>query len=151
MKYQIVGTDEDDTEIIIYSLDNLKIATSKFELVVILAKEPNYMPFELPPWKSIELQQVESISSSRIDLWTLWSQHHQFSTRFTEDSILRHCLTSRWWGLILISGMRFRRSHPLTDAAAGVILSSPAPTDRNIGCIPLGTVTKKATRNRRLF
>jgi hypothetical protein len=68
MKYQIVGTDESDTEIIIYSLDNLKIATSKFELVVMLAKEPNYMPFELPPWKSIELQQVETISSTMIEV-----------------------------------------------------------------------------------
>jgi hypothetical protein len=68
MKYQIVGTDESDTEIIIYSLDNLNIATSKFELVVMLAQEPNYLPFDLPPWKSIELQQVETISSTVIEV-----------------------------------------------------------------------------------
>ena len=62
MKYQIVGTDESDTEIIIESLDDLNIATNTFDFVVILAESQNDVEPIFPLWKSIELQQVETIS-----------------------------------------------------------------------------------------
>lgn len=62
MKYQIVGTDESDTEIIIESLDNLNIATNTFDFVVLLAEFQNDVEPIFPLWKSIELQQVETIS-----------------------------------------------------------------------------------------
>jgi hypothetical protein len=67
MKYQIVGTDQSGVKIILDSFDHLEIATKSFDLIVMLAKVPNRMPFSEPEWISIELQRVESISSSRID------------------------------------------------------------------------------------
>lgn len=67
MKYQIVGTDESNTEIVLYSFDELKLATKSFNFVVMLAKEPDCMLIAFPSWISIELQQVETISLAQID------------------------------------------------------------------------------------
>jgi hypothetical protein len=66
MKYQIVGTNEDNLRIVIDIFDDLKMARESFDCAVMLAQEPNLMPWHVPSIDSIELQQVETISRSEI-------------------------------------------------------------------------------------
>lgn len=68
MKYQIIVKDNDNVSLVLYSFDELKLATKTFEFVSQMSKCPEInLLVNLPPWLSIELQQVETIDLCRVN------------------------------------------------------------------------------------
>jgi hypothetical protein len=68
MQYQIIGKNEDNVPIVLWRYEDLKLATEKFDFVIKISKYPSVnLLLNLPQWKSIELQQVETISLVRIE------------------------------------------------------------------------------------
>jgi hypothetical protein len=68
MQYQIIGKDNDGVPIVLWRYDKLALAREKFDFVVLLSKHEEVTSLlNFPSWKSIELQQVETISISQTD------------------------------------------------------------------------------------
>jgi hypothetical protein len=68
MKYQIIGKDDNNLSFVLYSFDELKLATKTFEFVSEMAKSSEITILcNLPPWQSIELQQVETLALVTIE------------------------------------------------------------------------------------
>jgi hypothetical protein len=63
MQYQVIGKNENDEPIVLWRYDDLKLATEKFDFVVRITKQKAVtILLNYPQWKSVELQQVETIS-----------------------------------------------------------------------------------------
>jgi hypothetical protein len=67
MKYQIIGTLEDNRSYVIYNFSDLSLAKSVLKFAVEVAADDVNHLMKLPSWKSIELQQVETISVFQIE------------------------------------------------------------------------------------
>jgi hypothetical protein len=67
-KYQIIGKNDENVSFVLYSFDELKLATKTFEWVSQIAKSYDCNVIcHLPPWQSIELQQVETLALVTIE------------------------------------------------------------------------------------